>query len=232
MLEELIEKYGDEYVNYVIPALPESSYGNLESIILYAFIRENKPETVAEIGTEHKSRSSYLIESALKRNALPSLHIMADLAGVVEVARQNLALQFDSNIKILSGDFIETYKQQNWRDVDFLFIDADHGQPFANWYFDNLFPLINEGTPIHVHDIDLYGNWKWYKSPFPSEACEFIERNKTGKLGLEKLLWLFDYTYNPAYEDKLAEIRKKYPFVGEQTLAEPYKNGASYWRKL
>jgi hypothetical protein len=232
MLEELIEKYGDEYVNFVLPDLPESSYGNLESMVLYAFIRDIKPTCVAEIGTEHKSRSSYLIESALKRNSLPSVHIMADLSGIVEVARQNLALNFEGNIKVLSGNFIDTYKDQNWEEVDFLFIDADHGQPFAKWYFDTLFPLICEGTPIHVHDIDLWGNWKWYPSPAPSEACEFIERQKVNKLGLEKLLWLFDYTYNPSYEERLAKIQKKYPFVGVQTLEEPFKNGASYWRKI
>jgi predicted O-methyltransferase YrrM len=231
MLEELIEKYGQEYVDYVLPDLPMSAYGNLESMFLYAFIRDIKPETVAEIGTEHRSRSSYLIESALKRNALPTLHIMADLSGVVETARQNLSLKFDTNIKILSGDIRETFTQQNWKDVDFLFIDADHGQAFAEWYFEELFPLLCEGVPIHVHDIDLWGNWQWYKSPYPSEAMEFLRKHKDGSLSLERLLWLFNYTYNPEYKPLLAKLKEKYPFVGDQTFEEPFKNGASYWRK-
>ena len=173
-----------------------------------------------------------MIEAALKRNGLHALHIMADIPETVEMARQNVAFEFDSNIKTLAGYIQDTYKQQKWDEVDFLFIDADHGQQFAEWYFDNLFPLICEGVPIHVHDIDLWNNWKWYKSPNPSEAVEFLKRHKEDKLGLKKLLWMFDYTYNPAYADKLAKIRKKYPFVGEQTLDLPFKNGASYWKKL
>lgn len=232
MVEELIDKYGDEYVTYVLPELPLSSYGNLESMILYAFLRDQKPENVAEVGTEHKSRSSYIIESALQRNGLPALHIMADFSETIDIARQNLSLKFPTNIKTLSGNFIETYKQQKWDEVDFLFIDADHEQRFAEWYFDYLFPHICEGVPIHVHDIDLYADWKWYQSPNPSEAEEFIERHNEDKLGLEKLFWLFDYTYNPEYAPLLAKLEKKYPFVGKQTLQEPYKNGASYWRKI
>jgi hypothetical protein len=231
MLEELVEKYGDEYVSFVLPDLPLSAFGNLECMVLYSFIRDVKPETVAEIGTEHRSRSSYVIEAALKRNGLKSLHIMADFPETVASARRNLALDFSTNIKTLAGDFIDTYKEQNWKDVDLLFIDADHGRPFAEWYFDNLLPLINTGVPIIVHDIDLWGNWSWYKSPFPSEAEEFLERHKMGKLGLEKLFWLFDYTYNPEYAPLLERLNKKYPFVGKQTLREPWKNGSSYWKK-
>lgn len=230
MVEELIGKYGDEYVTYVLPKLPVSDYGNLESMVLYCFIRDTKPENVAEIGTEHKSRSSYIIESALERNGLPHLHIMADLTGVVETARQNLSMDFNTDIKVLSGIIQQTYTQQKWDEVDFLFIDADHVRDFAEWYFEHIFPHICEGVPVHVHDLDLYADWKW-EVTLNSEAEEFIERHNEDKLGLEKLFWLYDYFNNPEYYPLLAKIRERYPFVGEQNKPLPYKSNASYWRK-
>jgi hypothetical protein len=228
MLEEIIEKYGDEFADDVFPKLPVSSYGNLESMVLYCFIRDIKPKVVAEIGTEVKSRSSFIIESALQKNRTGSLHIMADLTGKVERAAENLMIDFDANIKVLSGRIQDTYSKQDWSEVDFLFIDADHPRSFAKWYLDNLIPLLKEGTYVHIHDIDLYANWKGYEVS-DNEAGELLDRHMVGKLCLNKLFWLFDYSYNPYYKEALEYFEKRYSFVGKQTLDEPYKNGASYW---
>jgi hypothetical protein len=38
--------------------------------------------------------------------------------------------------------------------LEFLFIDSDHGGPFAEWYLANLFPLVRQGGLIHVHDVE------------------------------------------------------------------------------
>lgn len=233
MLDEILDKYGDEYISFVLPNLPKSDYGNLESMVLYCFVRDCKPENVAEIGTEHKSRSSYIIESALQRNGLPYLHIMADLPGTVEVAAQNLSMDLSTNVKILSGLIEETYVKQKWDDIDFLFIDANHRREFAEWYFQYILPRICEGTPIHIHDLDLYANWEWLPT-LGSEAEVFLEEHKDNTLCLEKLFWMFDYYWNPEYKPLLEKLQKKFPKIemGKQRQPLPFKSNASYWRKI
>jgi predicted O-methyltransferase YrrM len=39
------------------------------------------------------------------------------------------------------------------RDLDYLFVDADHGRRFGRWYLEHLFPLVPSGTPVSVHDV-------------------------------------------------------------------------------
>lgn len=38
-------------------------------------------------------------------------------------------------------------------ELDFLFIDSEHGELIVSWYLDNLFPLVKPGGLIAAHDV-------------------------------------------------------------------------------
>ena len=145
-VKRLIDQYGQEFETEVFPCLPDSQYGNLESLILYSIIRNRKPQIVTEFGTETKGRSTYIIHKALEKNERIFVHAMFDKQGVVEEALVNLSRHFPSKsiqqTWILSGPIeytIEIFDRLIPLDrINFAFIDADHGCDFTKWYVERI----------------------------------------------------------------------------------------------
>jgi hypothetical protein len=228
LLLNLIEKYGDEFVSEVWYKLPYSQYSNLSSMLLYAFIRENKFKNVFELGCERKSRSSHIIQKALLKNNEEFTHYMCDFNDVLQDAITNL---FNvKSVYVVPGDV--TQVKFDYSIIDFMFIDAHHEKWFCAWYLDNIVNQLKEGTLVHIHDIYLTPNWE-NRMDREMETEELIERHKNNTLNLKKLLWMEDYTMNPENEPLWRRMQDRFPFIGDfpcPTL--PHGDGTTYWTKI
>mgnify|MGYP001577655182 CR=1 FL=1 len=229
---DLIDKYGQEFYDKCWEKLPDSQYGNLESMVLYGFIRESKPITVAEIGVAEHGRSTFIIQKALLENGQPFCHLMSDYHDTLGKAFNYLCEKEISaeGIFLLPGQIQHTFQVPAWNKVDFLFIDADHTRLFAEWYFDSLIPLLKPATWVHIHDTNLSGDWVW-RERAGCETEELMLRHDKGTLPLEKVAWLEDWCINRSFEIDRERIYNRFPDIGKFPALElPYACSASYWK--
>jgi len=227
MFIDIVHKYGDEFTQDVWPTLPDSQYSNFASLILYCFIRDQKPKKVFELGTEKFARSTYIIQKALLKNGEEFTHYMCDFEPILNQAYRNL---FDTTGCVLLNGPIETL-EFDYKEIDFLFIDAHHEKWFAGFYLDEIVPQLAKGVPVHVHDVYLSKDWE-HRFPYViCETQEFQERHKARTLSVEKEFWMEDYCMNEEYKDIRNELAEKFPFIGGFPAPElPYGDGTTYWR--
>lgn len=235
LVRELIKKYSIEFSEEVWPFLPESQYQPFECFILYALVREHKPLYVADLGTEHNGRSTHVIQRALLKNGGDFVHQLYD--GVANVAKENLEKSD------LGSEGLEAYEgliQDHIGNLaidkcDFLFIDADHALSFAVWFLDNIINHLKKESLVHIHDINLSGDWDWIETK-DSEGEELLARHVDGTLQLEPLLWLENFGINIMYDSEWNFARKHLPMIGDWPLySDPYWKAsctATYWKKL
>lgn len=225
---DIVYKYGGEYEREVYSGMPYSQYGNLESLILYCFLRDRNIKHLIEIGCESHSRSTYIIQKALLKNGIER-HTIVDFEHILTNAYNNL---FDkTNVTKFAGDITKTYEQliPELKKCDFLFIDADHERDFAVFYLDKLIPNLKNGTYVHIHDINLSGDWV-DRDGRNNEAYELIERHKNNTLNLEKLFWLEDLSVNESYKNTFNLIKRYYYIGSFPATSLPFNASASYWR--
>lgn len=126
------------------------SYDDLEAEITYLLIREFKPKNVVEISPASGWSPSWIL-SALRDNEtgfLTSFDIIDDSKKMLpDILTKN-------RWKFVMGDVKQTVKAIP-SNIDHLFIDSDHSAPFAEWYINNVFPLVNANSPVSIHDIYL-----------------------------------------------------------------------------
>lgn len=227
MFLDILDKYGDEFTKDIWPQLPNSEYSNLASLVLYCFIRDNKPKKVFELGTERYARSTNIIQKALLKNGEDFTHYMCDFEPVLYKAHRNL---FNTDNTVLINGPVENINF-DYKDIDFLFIDAHHEKWFAAFYLDEIIPQLKDGVPVHVHDIYLTGDWVHRYPNVICETQEFQERHRAKQLNVEKLFWLQDYCTNPDYEEIRNKLNEKFPFIGGFPAPElPYGDGTTYWK--
>lgn len=121
---------------------------DLEAEITYLLLREYRPEQVVEIGTFYGWSTTWLL-SGLRDNGVGHLHSF----DMVDHVRRTVPAE-------LAGDRW-TFRRGDVREnldalpaeTDYLFVDADHGRRFGQWYVENLFPRMRSGIPVSVHDV-------------------------------------------------------------------------------
>ncbi|RZT89069.1 methyltransferase family protein [Pseudonocardia sediminis] len=121
---------------------------DLEAEITYLLLREYRPEHVVEIGTFYGWSTTWLL-SALRDNGTGHLHSFDMVDHVKRTVPSELS---DGRWTFTKGDVKENLDALP-ADTDYLFIDADHGKKFGQWYVDNLFPRMTSGIPASVHDV-------------------------------------------------------------------------------
>lgn len=230
----LVETFGEEFSGEILPNLPDSQYGNLESMILYAIIRDRKFRIVVEMGTEARGRSTYIIQKALLKNGGVFLHIMNDLPGIVEEAFANLVRQgMGGNIWLLSGPaqtMMDIFRP-NLGKVDFMFIDADHSADFARWYVTEVINYLPKGSTVHIHDINIT---KEQDRGFSEDNEEIALRQlmEKGHLPLESIFSLDNFGRFSKYENSWNRLKEKFSFIGEHPATGfPYLCSAQYFLK-
>jgi predicted O-methyltransferase YrrM len=121
---------------------------DLEAEITYLLLRESRPAKVMELGTFHGWSTTWIL-SALRDNGTGHLYSYDKIDNVVKNVPADLAAE---RWTFVQGDVKENLGDIP-RDIDYLFVDADHGKKFGEWYLENLFPLMRSGIPVSVHDV-------------------------------------------------------------------------------
>jgi predicted O-methyltransferase YrrM len=121
---------------------------DLEAEITYLYLRELRPATVMELGTFHGWSTTWLL-SALRDNGTGHLYSYDKIDNVVRTVPAELSAD---RWTFVQGD-VKAHLDAIPRGVDYLFVDADHGKRFGEWYLEHLFPLMPSGTPVSVHDV-------------------------------------------------------------------------------
>ncbi len=116
-------------------------FDQLESELLYALIRKTKPLHIMELGVD-KGWTSNVILKACKKNRKG--HIMS-----FDIEDKSSKLNCKQRTFVL-GDARETTPPYIDK-CDFLFIDCDHAEDFAEWYCENLLTRYRGGY-IWIHD--------------------------------------------------------------------------------
>ncbi|KAA6214839.1 class I SAM-dependent methyltransferase [Streptomyces albofaciens JCM 4342] len=119
-----------------------------EAEITYLLLRDLRPDVVVEIGTFYGWSTMWIL-SALRDNEAGHLHSFDIVDNVVRNVPAELS---EGRWTFTKGD-VREHLGKVPADVDYLFIDADHGARFAHWYIDNLFPAVPPHTPTSVHDV-------------------------------------------------------------------------------
>lgn len=140
-------QYGYEEKNYY--------FSGLDSIILYCFLRQNKPKQVIEVG---QGVSTRVIIAALEQNFKDSGEI-ANFISIDPYARfSNEEKETQVKCKIIREPLqrVPTSLFTELGESDFLFIDSSHVYKFGSdveYQFENIYPNLNKGVYIHIHDI-------------------------------------------------------------------------------
>lgn len=109
-----------------------------------------KPKSIVEISPASGWSTSWIL-SALRDNG-SGLLTSFDL---VDMALKMLPNDLTKNRWNFILSDIKQQMNKIPKTIDYLSIDSDHSASFADWYLDNVFPLVKSGSPVSIHDIWL-----------------------------------------------------------------------------
>ncbi|MDT7710577.1 MAG: hypothetical protein QOG20_6184 [Pseudonocardiales bacterium] len=121
---------------------------DIEAEVTYLRLRELRPDKVMELGTFHGWSTTWLL-SALRDNGSGHLYSYDRIDNVIANVPADLAGQ---RWTFTRGD-VQASLDEIPRDLGYLFVDADHGRRFGQWYLAHLFPIVPSGTTVSVHDV-------------------------------------------------------------------------------
>ena len=168
--------------------------------LVYLFIRENKPKTILEI-SPCGGWSSLWICLALQDAKLDSNYVSCDL---IPDSQNNLPKEFKELRTFIQAD-CRTSNYAFCSPIDYLFIDSEHSAPFAEWYINNLFPLVSKNGLVSIHDLTTKEGELWYKvsneyhqqeSRAVVEYCEKTNKN----------LWVAKHHYEEFKQSRITNI--------------------------
>ncbi len=131
-------------------------YDLFESQILYMLVRCIAPANMVEFSSS-SGYSTIFTATAMKRNERGTLHTFEIDTDSWQATKRNVErFGLNNHTKCIKGDVtkcLEQYIKGLNPKPEILFIDSDHSGPFAEWYFENIFPLLPAGAFVHIHDI-------------------------------------------------------------------------------
>ena len=165
-VQSLYRKYYKELINlYPIQKSRYSElnamYDDIESEILYMFVRDYLPNHIIEFSPKFGWSTSWMLE-ALNQNQKGKC-VSYDLN---DSSVDKLGNMLDvSRWSFIHGDVQSYYKNFDFNSIDFIFIDSDHSVEFTKNYIKNvIIPAHNickknlKSIPVFIHDI--YGKFK------------------------------------------------------------------------
>lgn len=208
-MDALVQKYvkadKHEYPDYMAIGRGDNEvrYDYDSSDICYSLIRHFKPTNCLEFGTSF-GHSTVFITDALLKNGLPfefqAFEMMPDL---YNKTKENLERRHGKLIPDLIMADITTRLDDIPDNLDFVFIDTNHEHGSTQWYVENIFPKIKKGGLVAIHDIAFkeQPDGKWISKEELGATTSTLEEmtylrklNEEGKLDLEKMYWMYDYS--------------------------------------
>ena len=130
-------------------------YGEIEARLLHCMVRYLKPRRVIEVGA---GVSTYYTLNALRVNDGEG-HIPGEMACIDPYPSVKISeLANQGRIKLYAKE-VQDVEINTFRDLeenDLLFIDSSHVAKIdsdVNWLYLEVFPNLNKGVVIHIHDI-------------------------------------------------------------------------------
>lgn len=123
---------------------------DIESEVTYLLIRATRPAVAVEIAPDRGWSTTWLL-AGLRDNGAGHLYSYDVFDHSTRVVPRDLA---EGRWTFTLGDVTQAPERLP-RPIDFLFLDAAHSAPFAQWYVTEVFPRLRPGTPVAIHDIFL-----------------------------------------------------------------------------
>jgi len=136
--------------------LPRRQMDEIEQAFMYNFLLNVvKPSKAMEWGTDTgcstRLIAEAMIESLVEKDYVISYEVHESLANSSTSYIKNNNL--DDFVKIVQGDLFKVIDKDKICELDFLFIDCNHDEPFVSRYAEELLPLLKNGCWIMAHDI-------------------------------------------------------------------------------
>lgn len=201
-------------------------YGETESQILYAMIRNFKPRTIIEVGSGVSTFfSSQALDTNKKKDNRDSRLICIEPYPWQRLNELNNNGQIEiikKPVQEIDKDFFKTLKEG-----DFLFIDSSHMVKIGsdvNYLYLEILPNLNKGVIIHIHDI-------FFPYPALNSSLKMLGEYR---LWTEQALVQAFLTYNNAFKILLCSsyLHYKMPDVLKKTFSayDPKKHlPSSLW---
>jgi predicted O-methyltransferase YrrM len=123
-------------------------FDDIEAEVTYLLVRALRPASVVEIAPDRGWSTTWLL-AALRDNGAGHLHSYDVFDYSTRAVPRDLA---HGRWTFTLGDVTQPPDRLP-PSIDYLFLDAAHSAPFANWYLTDLLPRLRSGTPVCIHDI-------------------------------------------------------------------------------
>jgi len=140
------------------PARLSPHFDDIEAEITYLLIRESRPATIVEFSPCGGWSTTWMLH-ALKDNKFGKLYSYDLINTSIKTVPRYLSRDRWS---FSLGDIKDNIDKLP-PEIDYLFIDSDHSEAFAQWYIQHIFPKIKNNILVSVDDVFHTSN--------PSEFC-------------------------------------------------------------
>lgn len=123
-------------------------FDDVEAEITYLLLRHVAPASVVEIAPYYGWSTTWLLHG-LRDNGGGRLHSY----DLVDHSRRTVPAALAQGRWVLCRGDVRTTAANLPSGIGYLFIDAAHTADFAHWYVDTIFPRLQPGTLVGVHDI-------------------------------------------------------------------------------
>ncbi len=121
----------------------------IEAEVTYLLIRETRPRKVVEFSPCGGWSSSWILNALIDNGDGGQLWSFDLTDQATKVLPESLTR---GRWHFIQGD-VKEHLDDFPPEFEYLFIDSDHSRPFAEWYIGALFPRIQAGTVVSVHDV-------------------------------------------------------------------------------
>ncbi len=128
-----------------------------ECVLMYLHILDTRPRHIIEFSPNHGYSTQAIAMAQRKmrnRWAFATFDISKGACAVCE--RRMTDLKLDDYCHVIQGNAnveVPKYIETKGAHVDFVFIDSDHRAGFAKNYIKGIFPVLQPGCLVGVHDI-------------------------------------------------------------------------------
>jgi predicted O-methyltransferase YrrM len=146
---------------------------DVEAEVTYLRIRARRPEQVVEVSPFRGWSTSWILR-ALRDNGAGEV-VSFDL---VDDALRFVPGELRDRWRLVVGDVRRRLEEMPER-IDYLFIDSDHRQAFAEWYIGELMPRLGAGSGASVHDV-FHGRGPARGRGEARIVLDWLEQNRIG----------------------------------------------------
>jgi hypothetical protein len=215
-LNSIFVKYRDEYT----PS-PNSGLSLLDSFVLYAMIRERKPQIMIEVGSGETTKISLQALDVNDKEGFECQFYAIEpypAAFLANIRHRNFEL-IDKELQSVEIDFL--------READLLFIDSSHVAKIGsdvNYEILEILPQLKKDAIIHWHDImmptDYWKDWTYSKTKFWNESY------------LLHAFMLFNDAYEIIWASRYMQLNYSHLLKEQFSYFDPAKHRCtSFWIK-